>query len=59
LGLKGSGQFLQEMRDVVVERRHIEPLRRRELLHLLSPLPEQSNAVVSDEQRESIEIIDL
>ena len=46
------------MRDVVVQRRRIELPRGRELLYLLSPLPEQSSAFFRDEQRESIEIID-
>ena len=43
---------------MVVERWRIELLRGRELLYLLSPLPEQSSALFPDEQRESIEIID-
>ena len=43
---------------MVVERRHIELLRRGELLHLFSPFSEQSRAFVPDEQRESVEIVD-
>lgn len=57
--MERGSQLLQEMRDVVIQRGRIELLRRRELLHLLSPLTEQNSAFFPDEQCESIQIIDL
>ena len=35
--LECGGNFIQEIRDVIIERRNIEMLRRGELLYLLPP----------------------
>jgi hypothetical protein len=48
LGLKRHRQFLQEMRDVIVQRRSIEMLRGRQLFYLLPPLQKQSVTLLPD-----------
>jgi CelD/BcsL family acetyltransferase involved in cellulose biosynthesis len=48
LRLKRDRQFLQEMRDVIVQRRSIEMLRGRQLFYLVPPLREQCVTFLPD-----------
>ena len=56
--LQRGGQFHQELRDVIVERRRVEVSCRRKLPHLQSPPRKQGGALLLDERGEDIEIVD-
>src|SRR5438045_6085764 len=46
------------MRDVIVQRRNFQMLRRRQLFHLLPPVRKESGAFLPDERCQFIEVID-
>src|SRR5205814_7893378 len=55
-GFERGRQFIQEIRDVMVERRNVEMLCGGKLFHLLAPTKQQSVSSLPDQHREFVMI---